>query len=137
MNSDEVFIGLLLDSARVPRGQLAGGQITTGVITTPSFTTGTSSGPRRPRGLAQPRLALRGISVVAAQDGVLDVPDLFAVVVGPSSLIVDGDVTLDDDLDVPAVEATISEAAASLRERWPIAYVYLTPVAEARPRSLL
>jgi len=30
MNSDEVFIGLLLDSAHLPRGQLAGGQITTG-----------------------------------------------------------------------------------------------------------
>lgn len=76
-------------------------------------------------------------AVIAAHDGVLDVPDLFAVVVGPSSLIVDGDVSLDHALDVPAVEATIKEAAASLRDPWPIAYVYLTPVAEARPRSLL
>jgi len=29
---------------------------------------------------------------IAAQQGVAEVPDVFAVVVGPSSLIVDGDV---------------------------------------------
>ena len=73
--------------------------------------------------------------VIAAQEGVIDVPDLFAIVVGPSSLIVDGDVTLADDLDVPAVEQTIMRSAAALRERWPsIEFVYLTPVARARPR---
>ena len=73
--------------------------------------------------------------VVAAQPDVVDVPDLFAVVVGPSSLIVDGDVTLADDLDVPHVEQTIMRAAAALRERWPlIDYVYLTPVPKPRPR---
>jgi divalent metal cation (Fe/Co/Zn/Cd) transporter len=75
--------------------------------------------------------AMRGI--VAAQAGVADVADLFAVVVGPSSLIVNGDVIFDDELDVPAVEATIRRSADELRKRWPsIDYVYLTPV--PRPR---
>ena len=73
--------------------------------------------------------------IVAAQPGVVDVPDLFAVVVGPGSLIVDGDVTFADDLTVPALERAIVRATAALRERWPsIDYVYLTPVAQARPR---
>jgi len=73
--------------------------------------------------------------VVAAQLGVLEVPDLFGVVVGPSSFIVDGDVIFNDDMDIPAVEATIVNAAAALRQRWPsIEYLYLTPVGAARPR---
>jgi cation diffusion facilitator family transporter len=73
--------------------------------------------------------------VVALQPGVEDVPDLFAIVVGPSSLIVDGDVTFDDVLTVPDVEQAIIGAGAALRARWPsIDYVYLTPVARARPR---
>ena len=76
--------------------------------------------------------------VVAAQAGVVDVPDLFAVVIGPSSLIVDGDVTFADDLDVPAVEKTIMRCAAALRQRWPaVEYVYLTPVSKARPRRVV
>ncbi len=71
--------------------------------------------------------------VVAAQRGVVDVPDLFAVVLGPSSLIVNGDVVFDDDLGVPAVEDAISRSAAALAQRWPsIDYVYLTPVPQAR-----
>lgn len=71
--------------------------------------------------------------IVAAQHGVADVPDLFAVVVGPSSLIVNGDVTFDDDLDVPEVEDAIRRSAAALGQRWPtIDYVDLTPVPEAR-----
>ena len=75
--------------------------------------------------------------VVATQEGVVDVPDLFAVVVGPSSLIVNGDVTFDDHLEVPAVEETIMRSAIELGERWPaIDYVYLTPVPHARvPRG--
>jgi divalent metal cation (Fe/Co/Zn/Cd) transporter len=73
--------------------------------------------------------------IIAAQDGVVAVPDLFAVVIGPSSLIVDGDVTFAATLNVPAVEETIKLAAAALRERWPsIEYIYLTPVPEARSR---
>jgi hypothetical protein len=81
------------------------------------------------------RSARCGARIVAAQQGVIDVPDLFAVVIGPSSLIVEGDVTLADDLDVPAVEQTIMRSAAALRERWPsIGYVYLTPVSQARLR---
>jgi cation diffusion facilitator family transporter len=75
--------------------------------------------------------AMRGI--VADQDGVADVADLFAVVVGPSSLIVNGDVIFDDELDVPAVEATIRRSADELRKRWAsIDYVYLTPVPKPR-----
>jgi cation diffusion facilitator family transporter len=73
--------------------------------------------------------------IVAAQEGVVDVPDLFAVVVGPASLIVDGDVTFANDLNVRAVERSIMRATAALRERWSsIKYVYLMPVSEARPR---
>ena len=86
------------------------------------------------RGVPQP-MVIEMRKIVRAQEGVVDVPDLFAVVVGPSSLIVDGDVTFADDLDVPAVEQAILRAAAALRERWPsIEYVYLTPVAERRLR---
>ena len=87
------------------------------------------------RGLPQSELELmRGL--IAECVGVVSVPDVFAVVVGPSLLIVDGDVVFDDDLDVPDVEAVIVGAAAGLRERWPaIAYGYLNPVAAARPRS--
>jgi len=39
---------------------------------------------------------------------VADVPDLFAVAIGPSSLIVDGDVIFADDLDVPTLEEAIA-----------------------------
>jgi len=74
-------------------------------------------------------------AIVAAQPGIVAVPDLFAVVVGASSLIVDGDVTFDDDLTVPGVEEAVARSAAALRERWPsINYVYLTPVSQARSR---
>ena len=73
--------------------------------------------------------------VVAAQPGIVAVPDLFAVVVGPSSLIVDGDVTFADELTVPDVEQAIIGATAALRARWPsVDYVYLTPVPKARSR---
>lgn len=73
--------------------------------------------------------------IIAAQEGVVDVPDLFAVVIGPSSLIVDGDVTFATDLNVPAVEAAIARSEAVLRERWPsIEYTYLTPVPVGRAR---
>ncbi|HEY5136536.1 MAG TPA: hypothetical protein VIJ41_12140 [Candidatus Nanopelagicales bacterium] len=75
-------------------------------------------------------------ALIADCAGVVSVPDVFAVVVGPSLLIVDGDVVFDDDLDVPAVESVIVDAAAGLRRRWPaIAYVYLNPVAAATARS--
>jgi hypothetical protein len=72
--------------------------------------------------------------IISAQAGVVDVPDLFAIVIGPSNLIVDGDVTFASDLDLPAVEHTILHCIHVLRERWPkIRYVYLTPVAKPRP----
>ena len=75
-------------------------------------------------------------ALIGEQVGVVAVPDVFAVVVGPSSVIVDGDVVFDDDLDVPQVEAVIVAAAAGLRRQWPsVAFVYLNPVAAARPRS--
>lgn len=75
--------------------------------------------------------------VVARQPGISDVTDLFAVVVGPLSLVVDGDVTFDHGIDVSEVEASIASATSELRERWPmIQYIYLTPVAAKRPRGL-
>jgi cation diffusion facilitator family transporter len=74
--------------------------------------------------------------VVQSQPGVIDVPDLFAIVVGPASLVVDGDVIFSDDLDVPVVEQTIMRTTEDLRRRWPsIEFVYLTPVPAKRPRS--
>jgi cation diffusion facilitator family transporter len=74
-------------------------------------------------------------SAVKAQPGVVAVPDLFAMVVGPATLIVNGDVVFEDALDVPGVEAVIVDAAQALRRTWPaVAYVYLNPVAAARPR---
>jgi cation diffusion facilitator family transporter len=87
-------------------------------------------------GRGVPRGMLREMRrIIAAQDGVVAVPDLFAIVIGPSSLIVDGDVTFADGLNVPAVEQAIKAAGVALRERWPsIEYMYLTPVREARSR---
>jgi cation diffusion facilitator family transporter len=89
-------------------------------------------------------LAGRGVSptvlremrrIIAAQDGVVDIPDLFAVVIGPSTLIVDGDIVFADDVDVSVLEQTIIDSATALRKRWPgIEYIYLTPVPHARPR---
>ncbi len=75
-------------------------------------------------------------AVVGSQPGVVAVPDIFGVVVGPASMIVDGDVVFDDDLDVPTVEAVIVAAAAALRAELPaITFVYLNPVAARRPRQ--
>jgi cation diffusion facilitator family transporter len=74
--------------------------------------------------------------VVAQQPGISEVTDLFAVVVGPLSLVVDGDVTFEHGIDVSEVEASIAGATNELRERWPmIQYIYLTPVAAKRPRG--
>jgi hypothetical protein len=73
--------------------------------------------------------------LIAARTGVVDVPHLFAVVIRPSSLIIDGDVTFADDPDVPAAEHAIMRCVAALTERWPpIEYAYLTPAPTARPR---
>lgn len=85
------------------------------------------------RGVPPPML--REMSqLIAEQAGVVDVPDLFAIVVGPSSLVVDGDVIFAHDLDLAAVEHTILRCVHVLRERWPkIKYVYLTPVGKPRP----
>ncbi|MET3808642.1 cation diffusion facilitator family transporter [Nakamurella sp. UYEF19] len=74
-------------------------------------------------------------ALVGSYPGVLAVPDIFAVVVGPSTLIVDGDIVFEDALDVSAVESTIVSISSALRRRWPsIAYVYLNPVAQQRSR---
>ena len=76
--------------------------------------------------------------VIAAQPVVVDVPDLFAVVVGPSTLVVDGDVTFKDQLTVPDVEAVLDRTAIELRMYWPdVRYVYLTPVARSAGRAAL
>ena len=88
------------------------------------------------RGLA-PSIIRQMSQVIGEQDGVVTVPDLFAVVIGPSSLIVDGDVVFAADLDVQSLEKTITRCVAALRTRWPaIEYVYLTPVSKARPRRV-
>lgn len=85
-----------------------------------------------------PAMVWRMSQVVAEQDGVVGVPDLFAIVIGPTSLIVNGDVILADDLDVPAVEKTIANCRAALMQHWPpIEYAYLTPVPAARPRRAI
>jgi divalent metal cation (Fe/Co/Zn/Cd) transporter len=68
------------------------------------------------RGVSPP--LLREMSkLIAEQAGVLDAPDLFAIVVGPSSLVVDGDLIFADDLDLPAVEHTILHCIHVLRKR--------------------
>lgn len=73
-------------------------------------------------------------SLIEEQPGIITVQDLFGIVIGPASVVVDGDVTLSDDLDVPAAEVVIKRAITALRERWPkVVYVYLTPVAVRRP----
>jgi divalent metal cation (Fe/Co/Zn/Cd) transporter len=73
--------------------------------------------------------------VVEAQAGVVEVPDLFGIVVGPAMVAIDGDVTFADELDVPDVETAIGAIAGALRARWPeIRYVYLTPVGQRRDR---
>ena len=73
-------------------------------------------------------------SVVAAQEGVIEVSDLFAIVVGPMSLVVDGNVIFKSDLSVAVVEQTIVRTNEELRRRWPmIQHIYLTPV-PAQPR---
>lgn len=87
------------------------------------------------RGLPR-ELTERMRAVIAQQPGVEAVADLFAVVVGPSSLILDADVVFDDDLDVPEVERTIVQAAEALRAQWPsLTYIYVNPVAAARQRG--
>jgi divalent metal cation (Fe/Co/Zn/Cd) transporter len=73
-------------------------------------------------------------SLVASQPGVAEVSDLFAIVVGPLSLVVDGNVILRDELSVSDVEQAIERTNEELRKRWPmIQYIYLTPV-RAQPR---
>jgi cation diffusion facilitator family transporter len=75
--------------------------------------------------------AMRG--AIVNQKGVVDVPDLLAVVIGPAMLAVEGDVTFEDALTVPEVEATLSHLETELRTGWPdIRYVFLTPVAAQR-----
>jgi cation diffusion facilitator family transporter len=70
--------------------------------------------------------------VLAAEPGVVEIPDLLAIVIGPAAVAVEGAVTFDDALTVPAVEAALAGMAAALRTRWPeVRYVYLTPVGEA------
>lgn len=73
-------------------------------------------------------------SIVGSQPGVVEVSDLFAVVVGPMNVVVDGNVLFQDDLPVSAIEETIIHTNEELRKRWPIIqHIYLTPV-PAQPR---
>ena len=87
------------------------------------------------RGISR-RVLDRMSAVVAAEDGIIEVPEFLAVVIGPSSLVVDGAVTLRDELTAPEIEGILDRAAADLRSRWPeIRYVYLTPIGEGGGRS--
>ncbi|MGA7834424.1 MAG: cation transporter [Acidimicrobiales bacterium] len=72
--------------------------------------------------------------LVAAQPGIAEVSDLFAVVVGPMNVVVDGNVVFDHTLSAAVVEETIIHTNEELRKRWPmIQHIYLTPVpAKAR-----
>jgi cation diffusion facilitator family transporter len=80
------------------------------------------------RGLA-PRTLQEMRDVVAAQPGVVEILDLFAIVVGAMSVVVDGNVIFADDLSAAVVEQTIIHTNEELRKRWPmIQYIYLTPV---------
>lgn len=88
------------------------------------------------RGIS-PRMLDRMRSVVEAEPGVLEVPDLFGIVLGPASIVVGGELTFADELNVPEVERVLGEAGDALRRRWPsIDYVYLTPVANPRHRGV-
>jgi cation diffusion facilitator family transporter len=74
-------------------------------------------------------------SIVASEPGVVDVPDLFAIVVGSESMVVDGDIVFSNDVGLSDVEQSITRANDDLRKRWPkIEYVYLTPVSAESPR---
>jgi divalent metal cation (Fe/Co/Zn/Cd) transporter len=80
------------------------------------------------RGLA-PSTLQQMRSLVASQEGVAEVPDLFAIIVGAMSVVVDGNVIFHDDLSAAVVEQTIIHVNEELRKRWPmIQYIYLTPV---------
>jgi cation diffusion facilitator family transporter len=72
-------------------------------------------------------------ALVEAQPGIRHVPDLFGIVVGPSTVVVDGEVVFEDELTVPEVEEIISRAEKSLEADFPeVHWVYLTPVAKRR-----
>jgi cation diffusion facilitator family transporter len=85
------------------------------------------------RGVA-PRLREAMRRMIAAHTGVVDVPDLRAVIIGPEMVAVEGAVTFDDALTLPQVETAQSNMETELRSHWPdVRYVYLTPVAAHSP----
>jgi hypothetical protein len=58
-------------------------------------------------------------------------------VAGRASIVVGGELTFADELNVPKVEQALGGAGDALRRRWPsIDYVYLTPVANPRHRGV-
>jgi cation diffusion facilitator family transporter len=68
--------------------------------------------------------------LVAAEAGIVEVADIFAIVVGPSTVIVDADVIFDDELDVPKSRSSFfaplqpfvrngRRSASSISTRWP------------------
>jgi cation diffusion facilitator family transporter len=83
-----------------------------------------------------PRLLEDMGSVLASQTGVVEIQEMLGVVIGPATLAVEGDVTFEDALTVPEVEAALANMETELKTRWPdVRYVYLTPVATHRPRE--
>jgi cation diffusion facilitator family transporter len=74
-------------------------------------------------------------SIVLSEPGVADAPDIFAIVVGSDSWVVDGEIVFSTDSDLARAEQSIIRATDNLRKRWPaIDYVYLTPVSAQAPR---
>ncbi len=132
------MVGLLLSEftgSTLP-DSLAGGLIGLLLLATSAFLLKTNRELLTGRGVSSATLAEMK-HIVTAQAGVAGVPDLFAVFVGPSSIIVNGDVLFAEGLTVSAVELAIIQVTAALRSRWPsIEFVYLTPVPLARLRRV-
>jgi cation diffusion facilitator family transporter len=74
--------------------------------------------------------------VVLAHPGVVGVPELLGIVVGPSTFVVEGDVAFDAAVTVPELEAALLSLEAELMSTWSeVCYVFLTPVAPRRLAS--
>ncbi|MHA3703834.1 cation diffusion facilitator family transporter [Jatrophihabitans sp. YIM 134969] len=71
---------------------------------------------------------------VCDRDGVVDVPELLAVYIGPQAVLVTGTVVLDAMMGLADVERALQDAADEIRARWPgETRVYLAPVASQPP----
>jgi cation diffusion facilitator family transporter len=70
---------------------------------------------------------------ISNQYGVLDVPELIAVYIGPQAVLVTGTVVLETHVTLPAAQRALEGAADAIRQQWPgETRVYLAPVAADR-----